>query len=615
MQKWHVIRRGLILAITLVALTANAWSGAAQECSDLLNVEFQEAEANNDYAPFIDKYNPCELAFVAVQRLAAPYLVREDWAGAVAVFQQYEDHFPAMKDRFEAIVAMLQAPQEGLVIENLGPGVNTAEGEFHPVISADGGSLYFSRNCGSCDGGEDIFVSHWYGKSWSWAREVKPPISTRAHEMVTGLSSDGNTLLLFGNYPGSLGRGDIFYSERSAQLFECWTPVQAYPPPVNSEYFDSDATMAADGTGVLFISERPGGVGEFHRKDEFSQGSYSGNTDIYVYVETAAGPEVINLGETINTPYGEYSPFLHPDGKTLYFSSEGHYGLGGLDVFKATRLQDDSWTAWSEPVNLGKEINSPYNDWGYQISTDGTRAYFAAAGRPGGLGGNDIYAISMPSAAKPQPVVTVAGTVSDPAGQPLAADIRWNDLEQQQQVGENRSDPQTGKYFIPLPAGRRYSYQAEKEGYIGKSEPFDLRGMQDHSQYQLDIVLYPVEQLAKGEVAIRLNNIFFDFDKYELRPESKMELDRWVKFLKDNTTLVAEIQGHTDNVGSDTYNQTLSEERARAVQNYLVAEGISVARIPVKGFGESQPVDTNDTPEGRQDNRRVEIKFIDNLSQ
>lgn len=607
MQKSNFIRRGILITLTLIALAVTPFTGKAQQCSDLLNVEFEEAQKSQDYAAFIEKYNPCELAFVAVQRQAVPFLLQRDWRGATDVFLKYRDHFPAMKNRFAAIVAMLAEEEEGLAVENLGPGVNTRQGEFRPILSADGNSLYFSRNCGTCDGGEDIFVSRWDGLAWGWATEVKEPISTRSHEMVSGLSSGGNTLLLFGNYPGSLGRGDIFYSEKSA---DCWRDVKPYPPPVNSSFFDSDATISADGKAVFFVSERPGGVGELHKKDDFFHGSYGGNTDIYVSIETTAGVEVINLGEVINTPYSEYSPFLHPDGKTLYFSSDGHYGLGGLDVFKATRLSADSWRQWSTPVNLGKEINSPFNDWGYQVSTNGVNAYFSAPGRPDGFGGNDIYAITMPVKAKPEAVITVAGTVSDPTGQPLAADLQWNDLEKQQAVGENKSDPQTGKYFIALPAGRQYSYSAEKEGYIGKSENFDLRNMKDHSQYQLDIILYPIAQLAKGEVAIRLNNIFFDFDKYALRKESAMELDRWAKFFNDNSELKVEIHGHTDSVGSDAYNQKLSENRARAVQDYLVTKGIAPSRIPIKGYGESQPIAANSTPEDRQLNRRVEVKFI-----
>lgn len=579
----------------------------AESCSYLLNTDFKEAEKTQDYERFIEQNSPCELAFVAVQRLARPYLQNKDWQGAIGVFEKYRKDFPGMEKRFAAIIAILETPEEGLVIKNLGPEINTEQGEFRPVLAVDGKRLYFGRNCGECDGGEDIFVSDLEDEGWQTATELGRPISTKAHEMPTGISSGGNKLFLFGNYPGSLGRGDIFYSEKTPT---CWSEVKHYPAPVNSAYFDSDAMMAADGKAVVFVSERPDGIGDFHGKDEFYHGSYGGNTDIYVYAENDSGEfEIINLGSTINTPYSEYSPFLHPDGKTLYFSSDGHSGLGGLDVYKATRMDPSSWTEWSPPVNLGKEINGPNNDWGYQISTSGRFAYFSAAGKPEGYGANDIYAIEMPARAKPLTVITVSGKVTDPAGRPLDAKIQWNNLSLRKKVGENVSDPGTGKYVIALPAGYKYSYFAEKEGYIGMSQFFDLRDMEGYTEYTLDIVLYPVSRLMEEKVAIRFNNIFFDFDKYDLREESYLELDRWADFLKKNAELEAEIQGHTDYIGTDAYNQTLSEKRAQAVIKYLVRKGIDPERIAAKGFGESQPIDTNETKEGRQQNRRVEIKF------
>lgn len=607
MAKKTSLRYAIFLAFLLALFVAMPAALAAPQGSGSADEAFLEADKTLNYDPFIQQYKPGELAFVAVQRLTIPFLRNRDWQGAVAVYKKYQADFPDMAERFAAIIALLEAPKEGLKIRNLGGGINTAQGEFRPVVTADGQKLYFGRNCGECDGGEDIFVSLRDGQDWELATELGYPISTKSHEMPTGISSDGLTLLLFGNYPGSLGRGDIFYAEKTG---DCWGTVNQYPPPINTAYFDSDAAMSADGKAILFVSERPDGIGDFHRKGDFFHGSYGGNTDIYVYVQTGdhAG-EVINLGATINTPYSEHSPFLHPDGKTLYFSSDGHAGLGGLDVYKSTRLSEDSWTQWSTPVNLGKEVNGPFNDWGYQFSTAGDLAYFSASGKVGGYGGNDIYSIAMPAAAKPAAVVTVTGKVTDPDAKPLAAAIRWNDLTQMKPAGENNSDAQTGEYFIALPAGREYSYNAEKDGYIGSSAHLDLREAKEHSKHRLDIVLYPVKKLATGAVTLRFNNIFFDFDKYDLRPASALELDRWVEFLKKNEQLTAEIQGHTDSTGTDAYNRTLSERRAQAVANYLTEHGISTERIHATGFGESKPVAPNDTAENRQLNRRVVVHF------
>jgi outer membrane protein OmpA-like peptidoglycan-associated protein len=352
---------------------------------------------------------------------------------------------------------------------------------------------------------------------------------------------------------------------------------------------------------------------------------------------------VINLGEVINTPYAEYSPFLHPDGKTLYFSSDGHPGLGGLDVFKSTRLSSDSWTEWSEPVNLGKEINTPDNDWGYQFPAAGDRAYFAVANRPGGYGGSDIYSIGLPTVAKPATVITIYGTVTDPDGNFLAADIRWNDIDAGKEVGEATSDPQTGEFVINLPGGGRYSYYAEKAGYMGESEHVDLTEDLGYREYAIDIVLYPIPQqpAAPEPVAeepppavmpaepapvitpepepepevvavIRMNNIFFDFDQATLRRESRLELDRWVRLLKENPALSLEVAGYADSIGTEAYNQKLSERRAQAVCDYLGQQGIDPGRLVAKGFGELQPAASNDTAEGRQRNRRVEAKILNN---
>lgn len=608
MKKGGLIGIGAALAFMLsfvFSLVVFPLTSSAQSCGEQLHEEFKKAATAGDYELFIEKHSPCELAFVAVQRLAAPYLRARDWPGAIAVFDRYQGRFPAMQDRFAKIISMLNEAEEGLFVSNLGPEINTEEGEFHPVVSADGGKLYFGRDCGEC-GGEDIFVAEQRGDYWHKAQREKT-LSSENNELPLGLSTGANTITIFGHYPGSLGRGDIFYAQKTGDT--CWSGLQHYPAPLNSEYFESDAAPTADGKAVLFVSERPGAVGDFHRKGEFFHGSFSGNTDIYVYVETAGGgPEIINLGTTINTPFAEYTPFLHPDGKTLYFSSDGHYGLGGLDLFKSARLSENSWTEWSEPINLGKEINSTQNDWGYQISTAGDRAFFSAA-RPDSYGGDDIYSVQLPQKAKPAPVVAVSGRVTDPESRPLQALIKWNDLTMNMAAGVSESTPDSGEYFITLPVGRMYGYYAEKEGYLGRSENLDFSAIDKYTEYKLDIVLYPAQEAIDQEIAIRLNNIFFDFDKATLKKESYLELNRWVEILQKNQQISAEIHGHTCRIGTDQYNLSLSGKRAAAVLNYLVKQGIDKERLTAMGFGESKPIATNKTLDGRKQNRRVEIKL------
>jgi outer membrane protein OmpA-like peptidoglycan-associated protein len=323
------------------------------------------------------------------------------------------------------------------------------------------------------------------------------------------------------------------------------------------------------------------------------------------------------LGPVINTPFSEYSPYLHPDGKTLYFSSDGHAGLGGLDVYKSTRLNEDSWTEWSEPVNLGKEVNTSYNDWGYQVAAAGEDAYFARNNLVDGFGGSDIFSVSLPEIAKPEVVITVNGIVTDPSGDPLVADIRWDDLDAQKEVGYASSDPITGEYIIHLPSGGNYGYYADKSGYIGESENFDLRVYSEsYNEFTMDIVLYPIAQPLEVDPVydIRMNNIFFAFNQADLQPESYMEMNRWIKMLNENDHIHLHISGHADSIGSDAYNQKLSEKRAQAVVDYLADNGIDEDRLVAEGFGESQPVSANDTEDGRQQNRRVQVRLINSAN-
>jgi outer membrane protein OmpA-like peptidoglycan-associated protein len=586
---------------------------------------FKEMETEADYVQFIKTYHPDELAFLAVQKLTSAYLKRADWLGAVSVYQKYKPQFPAMEQRFDTIIALLSAPTENVEIKNLGSGVNTEAGEYCPVISADNKRLYFIRtsdkiytigNLKFRTEDEDVYYSKLDSLTvpYQWSRGFKMvSICTDDPEGPLGISTDGNILLVFGNYEGSLGRGDIFFTQKKVYG---WSEVKPLPAPINSERFDADATFTADGKAILFVSDRPGGVGTFQQKNEFFHGDHWGNTDIYVCLKQSdtTWSEPINLGSIINTPYCERTPFLHPDGKTLYFSSTGHIGLGGLDVFKATRLSDTSWTQWSIPENLGKEYNSSDDDWGYKISTAGDLAYLSVRNRNDTHGSFDIYSVKLKETAKPLAVTTISGKITDPDGHPLEAKIKWDDQTIDKPAGEAKSDPQNGRYFIVLPAGHKYGYHAALEGYIGKSEHLDLTDKKEFAEFHLDIVLYPAQKIKdvithEGGISIQVNNIFFDIDRWELKTESFRELDRWVDFLAANPDIPFEIHGHTDNTGTDAHNLVLSEKRARAVQQYLVGKGIAGNRITIKGFGRTRPIQSNDTEAGRQQNRRVEVVF------
>ncbi|MBS1904343.1 MAG: OmpA family protein [Bacteroidetes bacterium] len=564
------------------------------------------------FEQFIEANAPSEDAFVAVQRLAYWPIKQERWDEAVTIFRKYEDRFPSMRERFEKIIHILQAPSEHLVLTNLGPSVNSAKEEFSPTLSVDGTTLYFTKDNGTSEDeyDEDIMVSEFSNGAWQPAKDVGSGINTKSSESVNSIAADGMTMVLFGNYASSLGRGDLFYSVKQSD--GSWGEVHHFPEPINTKDFEGDGCLTSDGTAMLFSSDRPGGVGAFHEKGQPYHGDKWGNTDIYVTLRQPDGTwgTPINLGPTINTSFSERKAFLHPDGKTLYFCSDGHAGLGMFDIFKSTRLNDTSWTEWSEPVNLGKEINNGADNFGYRVSTDGTKAYLSLDNREDGYGGGDIYTMTLSEAAKPAAVATISGTVTDENGKPLVANIRWEDLSRNRTVGELSSDPTSGSFFITLPLEKNYGYYAEKPGYYPVSKNIDLRAATTPMRQTENIVLVSIGSLRDEGKGIRLNNLFFDFNKAELQHESYPELDRLVTFLHTYPDLKVEIGGHTDNKGSAQYNLSLSKKRAQSVVDYLADHGCERDRLIAKGYGDTRPVASNDTDEGRTQNRRVEVRFI-----
>jgi outer membrane protein OmpA-like peptidoglycan-associated protein len=415
--------------------------------------------------------------------------------------------------------------------------------------------------------------------------------------------------VLFGNYLNALGRGDNFYTEKTKNGF---TEVQQFPEPINSKFWDADAYLTADGKAIIFSSERPGGIGEFHQKGEYLHGMLWGNTDLYVVLKEADGSwskTAINLGPIINTSYTERTPFLHPDGKTLYFSSDGHPGLGKSDVFKSVRLSDSSWTEWSDPVNLGKEINTPQEDWGYKITTDGKMAYFSTINDVG-FGEEDIYFVELPEEVQPaSDVVTINGKVLDENGNPVDANIKWEDVELKKEVGVAKTDPMTGEYFIALPTGRYYAYYADVKGFYSVVNYLDLTAAKAFEQINTNMNVISIEELKNSGKSIKIENIFFDSGKYDLKDESHEALSLLYRFMHANPEVLVEINAHTDNVGSDQFNQHLSDERANSVVKYLVSLGVDSSRLIPQGFGETKPVAPNDTEEGKALNRRVEFRL------
>lgn len=493
-------------------------------------------------------------------------------------------------------------------IVNVGPPVNTQYSEHSPIIDADETVLIYTTvrpdNIG-CKGDpacelEDVYIADKAGKGWANPRPIKE-INTTAMDASIAMSPDGQNLFIYRNPPAG---GDIFESHLDGKK---WTDPKSVGEPVNSKSYETTVSISPDGKRMFFTSDRAGGYGD---------------TDIYMSELQPDGkwgaPK--NLGPKINTLFADDSPFFHPDGVTLYFSSTGRTeSLGGFDIYQTTLQPDGSW---SEPQNLGYPINTPDNDIYFVLSADKKDGYYASA-KEGGYGEKDIYKIEIEEE-KPavvvkedtlKPVVVVnaltilKGVVTDAkTGLPLEGAITVIDNDRNVVVSTLNSNSATGKYLVSLPSGRNYGITVEREDYLFKSLNVNIPKSEGFQEVVQDVALDKIEI----GVGIVLNNIFYDVDKATLRPESVAELERLNKLMIDNPTLKIEIGGHTDSDGSDEHNEVLSQNRSQSVVDFLIQKGIKRERMVAKGYGEKTPVVANDTKEHKQLNRRTELKILEN---
>ena len=488
--------------------------------------------------------------------------------------------------------------------KNLGPAVNSADPEYYPCITADDATLIYTRRVKDPElipwgMQEDFMVSHRDAQgAWQAAKPI-PTVNTRQYNEGAGtLTPDGRFIVFTkcatedGSYGGSLqgfGSCDLFISRR---IGDRWTPPENLGPPVNSRNWETQPSMASDGRTLYFI-----------RGTQAQDGIKS--MDIYTTALQEDGPwsKPEKLGANVNTPYQEESVQIHPDGRTLYFSSNGHPGFGGLDIFVSRKEEDGSW---GKALNLGYPINTGADENSLLVSADGEVAYFASD-REGGLGDLDLYSFELYPEARPLAVSFIRGKVTDRTnGQPVEADVQLYDLATGKLATGAYSDPRTGEFLVCIPAGRSYALNASSEGYLFFSQNYDVATGTPKEPYTLNVPLSP---LTAGSV-IALRNIFFNTASYDLLPASNAELEKLVQLLRTNTTLRIELGGHTDNVGADAANLTLSDQRAQAVRDFVIAQGIDASRITAKGYGETKPVATNDTEEGRAQNRRTEVTVL-----
>jgi outer membrane protein OmpA-like peptidoglycan-associated protein len=496
--------------------------------------------------------------------------------------------------------------------ENMGPAINTENDEYFCTITADNQYFYFTRkmvNDPSCEGHgkgqEDFYFSRRDNDSWLPAMLMKG-VNSPCNEGAPTVSVDGQFMFFVGceqmptkpdengiiaaTGKPAMGSCDILFSQKVGE--NKWSKPFNLGKPVCTYQWETQPSFASDNKTLYFIR----GI---------RKGPEIGSQDIYASTAGDDGRfgEPVKLGANINTEGREESVFIHPDNQTLYFVSDGHIGMGGLDIYMSRRQADGSW---GPAINLGYPINTSADESSFMVSADGKKAFFHS-NRPGGFGGDDLYSFDLPADVAPQKLTFVKGKVYDKnTKEPIQGTVDLVDLVSLKAVTRAYSDV-NGNFLAILPGGKNYLMNIDKQGYLFYSDNFSLDHVEaDYKKpFLLDVPLQPIDT----GVAIELKNIFFDVDKFDLKPESKAECEKLVAFLKNNPRLRIEISGHTDSDGNKKANQVLSQNRAKAVYDYAVNAGIPAARMTYKGYGDSKPKVPNTTPENKAKNRRTEMKI------
>lgn len=566
------------------------------------------------------------------------YHLNSRWDDATKQYKKYQaflqlknkSNFPAQEDISKKIEEcqvgkQLSTTPERVFVDNLGPNINSAFAEYGPSISTDEATIFFTARRQNSIGGkkteydngyyEDVYSSFKNSGKWQPAKQLSKNVNTETHDAAAGLSPDGSKLFIYRN-SGQDG-GDLYESVLFGTDWE--VPVHMNKN-INTKYHETTVSLSFDGRRLFFISDKISGIGD---------------RDIYFSDMDVKGEwgSARNIGMDLNTKYSEEAVFMHPDGVTLYFSSKGHNSMGGYDIFKTKMVNGK----WQKPENLGYPINGPDDDVFFVVSGSGNRAYFASS-KPGGIGETDLYKITFLGPEK-QPMLNTQDQLLAMAANPvnnlkmenavelktarltllkghirdaksngvLEASIDLIDNDKNTIVATFKSNSSTGRYLVTLPSGKNYGISVKKENYLFHSENFNLPEDADFQEFNLDIVLKKIEIGS----TIVLRNIFFDSDKATIRNESTNELERLVKLLKDNPAIKIELGSHTDADGSVEYNEKLSNSRSTSVVDYLIAKGIPSMRLVAKGYGESKPIGSNDTQEGKQKNRRTEFKVLE----
>jgi outer membrane protein OmpA-like peptidoglycan-associated protein len=480
--------------------------------------------------------------------------------------------------------------------ENLGPQVNCSGGDLSPVITADGKRLYFGRYPYIGNVGDPTTEDIWYTDikpdgSWGPAVNVGPPLNNYSSNFLISITPDRNQVVV----------GNTYYSNGAPKGAGISTAIMtengwSVPRDIRIDQYYNNSTyseLSLDPSGMVLLMT-------VEREDT------RGQRDIYVSKRKRDGSfsVPVNCGKTINTWGNEVSPFIAADGVTVFFATDGRRGYGDFDIWMTRRL-DDTWTSWSEPVNVGPSINTSGWDAYFTIPAKADYAYLSASNPENNS--LDLYRVPLSPGLKPLPVVLVSGRVLNAATkQPIATSVAYESLTKGTTVGLARSEPKNGQYSIVLPAGDLYGFRAEFNGFYPVSDQLDTRSLNSYGEITRDLYLAPIQ---KNQTII-LNNVFFDFRLSELRPESHAELNRLAEFLMANPSMTIELAGHSDKVGTNAANMEISRSRVQSVRTYLESKGIASNRLKVIAYGSTKPLDSNESEEGRRRNRRVEFKIL-----
>ncbi len=524
---------------------------------------------------------------MAYYRLGQMQTAAGNFEKARAVLEKFLTYPKILEPRYNTAKALLARANFGITAmknpvqfepENLGPNINTSYKDYFPSFTVDGKQMIFDRNV---NGNEEFYISQVDGKTFTPGKILPPPMNSNERQSYPSFTADGKFVFFARFTDGGGSNCDIWFSFLNGTV---WSTPKNLGTPINTIGWESQPCISADGRTLYFISNR------------------GGSSDIYVSKFNGKWSTPVSLGPNINSTGDEQAPFIHPDGKTLYFSSNGRIGIGEYDIYMSRLGKDGKWV---EAVNMGYPLNSLKDERSMIVAANGIDGYITTDNLKG-FGDWDIYKFTVDPAYRPQQVTYVKGTiVDDKTNKPVDALIEVLDLSTKESYYISHSNALSGQFFACLPTGSNCMFKVQGEGYLFYTQNYSFPNSNSvQKPEQLSIRL---QKLEKGSI-LTLNNVFFEIDKFDLKPESFTELDLVVELLKRNPKLKVELGGHTDSIGSKLLNKILSTNRAKAVYDYLVSKAIPATQLTHKGYGDTAPFTTNKTEEGRKLNRRTEMK-------